>query len=92
MKYGAEVDADIKLSDKGTSKRFTKQGGKQYVNAADQVTDVEIMRSADLVLTTNEGGDIGIWWVRQDVDTMANENCLACRNRSDEDEEQIDTM
>ena len=35
MKYGAKVDADIKLSDKGTSKRFTKQGGKQYVNAAD---------------------------------------------------------
>ena len=92
MKDGAKVDADIKFSDKGTSKRFTKQGVKQYVNAADQVADVEIMGSGDLVLTTNEGGDIGIWWVRQDVDTMANGNCLACRNRSDGDEEQIATM
>ena len=39
MNDDAKFDADVKFNDKGTSKRFTTQGGSEEVNATDDVAD-----------------------------------------------------
>ena len=49
MNDDAKFDADVKFGDKGTSQKFTTQGGSQDINPIDQVVDRAFMESAALV-------------------------------------------
>ena len=54
MNDDAKFDADVKFDDKGTSKRFTTEGGSQEVNASDEVADEASMGNTVLV-RVNQG-------------------------------------
>ena len=54
MNDDAKFDADVKLDDKGTSKRFTTQSGSQEVNATDEVADETSMGNTVSVRVNQE--------------------------------------
>ena len=54
MNDDAKFEADVKFYDKGTSKRFTTQGGSQEVNATDEVADEASIGNTVLVRVNQE--------------------------------------
>ena len=54
MNDDAKFEADVKFDDKGTSKRFTTQGGSQEVNATDEVADEASIGNTVLVRVNQE--------------------------------------